>query len=171
YHSEGRIKYIDEVARYEYHIRDHLGNKRLSYSDLNGRNSPDDYRFPENIFDFEKANRIIDKSLLSEAIVLLNKDKSETRISSRILVICDGSITVLGERIDQWASTNLDTSEVQITRTGTGLILTKNAAHVRNSLFSGLVLAIPAVIVVMRLLFVSWRILLIAILPNLFPLL
>ena len=35
YHSEGRIKYIDEVARYEYYIRDHLGNIRLTYSDLN----------------------------------------------------------------------------------------------------------------------------------------
>ena len=31
----GRIKYIDELGRYEYHIRDHLGNIRLSYSDLN----------------------------------------------------------------------------------------------------------------------------------------
>ncbi len=35
YHSEGKIKYIDEVARYEYYIRDHLGNIRLTYSDLN----------------------------------------------------------------------------------------------------------------------------------------
>ncbi len=35
YHSEGRIKYIDEVARYEYYIRDHLGNIRLTCSDLN----------------------------------------------------------------------------------------------------------------------------------------
>ena len=138
---------------------------------MNGGNSPDAYRFPENISDFEKAKKIIDKSRLSDVNVLLNKDKSKTRLSSRILDIGADSITVLGERIDQWASTNLDTSVVHVTRTGTGLILTKNAEYVRNSLFSGLVLAILAVSVVMGLLFMSWKILLIAILPNLFPLL
>jgi hypothetical protein len=36
YHAEGRIRYISGVPRYEYTIKDHLGNARLSFTDLNG---------------------------------------------------------------------------------------------------------------------------------------
>ncbi|MBK8563183.1 MAG: RHS repeat-associated core domain-containing protein [Saprospiraceae bacterium] len=37
YHAEGRVKYTSPTAtRYEYTIKDHLGNARISFSDLNG---------------------------------------------------------------------------------------------------------------------------------------
>ncbi len=37
YHAEGRVKYTSpSTTRYEYTIKDHLGNARISFSDLNG---------------------------------------------------------------------------------------------------------------------------------------
>ena len=36
YHSEGRVNYDCGSSRYEYNFRDHLGNTRVIYTDLNG---------------------------------------------------------------------------------------------------------------------------------------
>ncbi len=36
YHGDGRVRYISGVPRYEYVVKDHLGNTRLSFTDLNG---------------------------------------------------------------------------------------------------------------------------------------
>ncbi|MDX1908906.1 MAG: RHS repeat-associated core domain-containing protein, partial [Bacteroidia bacterium] len=42
YHSEGRVFYTSATAsRYEYSIRDHLGNTRITFSDLNANNKVD----------------------------------------------------------------------------------------------------------------------------------
>ena len=36
YHSEGRVTYIDGILKYEYAMKDHLGNTRLMFCDRNG---------------------------------------------------------------------------------------------------------------------------------------
>lgn len=36
YHAQGRLHYVDGTPRMEYFFKDHLGNTRLVYSDLNG---------------------------------------------------------------------------------------------------------------------------------------
>jgi len=42
YHPEGRVFYTSATtSRYEYSIRDHLGNTRLTFSDLNNNNKVD----------------------------------------------------------------------------------------------------------------------------------
>ncbi len=36
YHAEGRITTINSALRYEYALKDHLGNTRIMYCDKNG---------------------------------------------------------------------------------------------------------------------------------------
>ncbi len=48
YHSEGCVYYEADQPRYEYAIRDHLGNTRLMFSDLNGNGVIDVSDDPES---------------------------------------------------------------------------------------------------------------------------
>lgn len=54
YHSEGRVKYTNGTARYEYTLRDHLGNGRVYYTDLdgNGIGTPSDILQSESYYAF-----------------------------------------------------------------------------------------------------------------------
>ena len=76
----------------------------------------------------------------------------------------------MGQEIDQWVNTNLDTSIVQVKRPGTGLIIDKNAEYIRRSLLQGLGMAILIVSGLMVLLFQNIRMLLISLIPNIVPL-
>jgi predicted RND superfamily exporter protein len=73
--------------------------------------------------------------------------------------------------LDQWVDTNIDTSLIAVRRTGTGLILDKNSEYVTTSLLQGLGLSIVLITVLMGLLFKSLRMLFLALVPNLLPLL
>ncbi len=134
-------------------------------------NTLEAYQFPKTKSDFEEARRLIERSNSRDVNVLISKDNKKTRISSRILDIGADTLMVLGTKIDNWIEDNIDTTVIDVKRTGTGMILVKNAEYVRNSLFSGLLLAIIAVSFLMGILFMNWRILFIAIVPNMLPLL
>lgn len=104
----------------------------------------------------------------SEALV--SSDSRKTRISSRIKDVGASNIKKMSQEIDQWINTNVDTSIVAVKQTGTGLILDKNAEFVRESLLYGLGFALLIVSVLMGLLFRKFKYLLIAIVPNVVPL-
>ena len=103
--------------------------------------------------------------------VLINKDRTKTRISSRIADIGADSIRILNESIDQWITTNLDQAVVSVRSTGTGLIIDKNAVYIRNNLLQGLALALIIVSILMGFLFKSFRMVIVALIPNIIPLL
>jgi hypothetical protein len=60
---------------------------------------------------------------------------------------------------------------VKFKRTGTGVIIDKNAEYVRENLLQGLGMAILIVSLIMVLLFRNWKMLIISLVPNVFPLL
>lgn len=103
--------------------------------------------------------------------VLLSRDGNKARIAARLLDVGADSIKVIGNDIDAFIQTHTDSSIVQFRQTGTGLIIDKNSEYVRESLLKGLGMAILLVGILMALLFRRWRLLLVAIIPNIFPLL
>jgi uncharacterized protein len=72
--------------------------------------------------------------------------------------------------MDQWVTTHIDTTLLSVKRTGTGLILDKNSEYVTRNLMEGLFYSILQIAVLMGLLFRSFRMLIIALIPNLIPL-
>ena len=64
-----------------------------------------------------------------------------------------------------------DTTQVSFKRTGTGLIVDKNAEYVRRSLLLGLGGAIIIVSLLMSLLFKNIKMVIVSLIPNLLPLL
>ena len=108
---------------------------------------------------------------MAESSVMVSRDGFKTRISSRMNDIGADSIKLIGQRLDTWVEENVDTSIIDAKRTGTGIILDKNAVYIRDNLFQGLGLAILVVSIVMAFLFRRLRMLFIALVPNLVPLL
>jgi predicted RND superfamily exporter protein len=136
-----------------------------------GANRPEAYRLPDNEKRFEEYQRLAARTPRLSLNILFSEDRTKARISSRIHDIGADSIKQFGLELDRWIATNTDSSVVRFVRTGTGLIIDKNAEYVRRSLLLGLGMAVLIVSLLMAVLFRDWKMLLIALVPNLFPLL
>lgn len=142
-----------------------------SISRMNSGNSRAGYVFPDTESEFIKSQNLIKRSRMAEEAVLISKDGSKTRISARMADIGADSVKIIGKEIDQWIDDNIDPDIIEVVRTGTGMILVKNADYIRNNILYGLLIAIVAVSILMGLLFRNWVMVLIALIPNMFPLL
>jgi len=151
-----------------------LGSITTAYKSINqmyGANRAEAYKMPETREQFDRYNRLIDKAPQTQLNVLVSKDGTKTRITSRIHDIGADSIKAFGQRLDQFIATNTDSTVVKFKQTGTGLIMDKNSEYVRRSLIQGLGMAILIVSLIMALLFRNWRMLIVSLIPKLFPLL
>lgn len=140
-----------------------------SVSRMNQGNTREAYQFPDNEADFNAAKDIISRMQKNESTVLINRDRTKTRISSKIADIGADEVKQIGAEIDQWVSSNLDTSILSIKRTGTGLIIDKNSVYVTESLIYGLGLALIIISIFMAFLVKSWKMLILAFIPNIIP--
>lgn len=142
-----------------------------SINQMNAGNNPEAYRLPESKDRFERYQRLTSQIPQLDMKVLVSKNEKMARITSRIDDIGADSIKQFGARFDQWAVANLDGDVVEVKRTGTGLIIDKNAEYIRRNLIQGLGMAILIVSLLMALLFRNVRMLFISLVPNVFPLL
>ena len=129
------------------------------------------YKFPESRQEFERMDRWVKRIPENNVKILVSKDGKKARISSRLMDLGADSIKYLGNNIDRYVAANTDSSVVRFQRTGTGLIIDKNAEYVRRSLLLGLGIAILIVSLIMVFLFGNLWMLIISLIPNFFPLL
>lgn len=142
-----------------------------SMNKMNNGNADIAYVFPATEEEFYASKKLLEKAVKEEANVLVSAEKNKTRISSRITDIGADKIKELGLQLDDWVNANIDTSLIAVRRTGTGLILDKNSEYVTASLIQGLGLSILLITLLMGFLFKSMRMLVLALIPNLIPLL
>jgi len=167
-----------EIAKVENHLKQYPSVQAVAsitavYKSINQmmkNNASEAYAMPETEEDFERYQRMARRVPKLNVNVLLSKDETKARITSRVQDIGADSIKAIGEDIDRWITMNTDTSVVVFQRTGTGLIIDKNAEYVRRDLLYGLGMAILIVSVLMAILFQNIKMLLISLLPNIFPL-
>ena len=169
---------MSEVSKLENYLstRDEI-NSILSFTDIYRSleqayhgNQPDYYKFPEDEKTFNKYKRRTDRVGEQMGGVMISNGGDKMRVSTRMADVGADNIKAAGIEIDQWISQNMDTASLSIRRTGTGLILDKNSEYVRDSLIYGLAMAIAIVSLLMVLLFRDLKMLIISIVPNLFPL-
>lgn len=142
-----------------------------SINQMNQGNAPTAYEMPEDSARFEQYRRMASKIPNTMMNVLVSRDEKKTRITSRIGDVGADSIKQIGQTIDRWIEANTDTSVVKFYRTGTGLIIDKNAEYARKNLLQGLGLAILLIGVLMAILFRNLRMVFVFLIPNIFPLL
>ncbi len=140
-----------------------------SINQMFGGNKREAYAFPNSEKKFDQYQKLASKLPNQLSNTLISKDGTKTRVSARIRDIGADAIKELGEDIDNWIEKNLDLSIMSIRRTGTGLIMDKNSVYVRENLVHGLGLGLIIISLLMGLLFKSFRILLISLVPNILP--
>lgn len=129
------------------------------------------YQFPEenvaNQF-ISQIKKVKQGQLLS---VLVDSSESFTRISSTLGDIGKQKIAVKNERLERFLKSNIDSTLLDVKLTGTGYLLDKNMSTLSENLTFGLLIAILIVSLLMGFLYKSTKIVLIALVPNLLPLL
>ncbi|NJC27144.1 efflux RND transporter permease subunit [Neolewinella antarctica] len=142
-----------------------------SINQMFNNNRPDAYELPTDEATYQKYQRLARQIPASSLNILMNEDATKARITSRFGDLGADSVKVFMDRTDAWINANVDTSLVAVRSTGTGVIIDKNSEYIRRNLLQGLGLAIVIVCVIMGILFKSWRMLFISLVPNILPLL
>ncbi|MBX2875289.1 MAG: MMPL family transporter [Saprospiraceae bacterium] len=170
------IREMDKIEGYlrQFPSLQAIGSITTLYKSINqafNNNREDAFIVTENERQFERYRRLSGQLPKFDPNVLVSKDGTKARITSRIKDVGADTIKAMGSRIDAWIDKHIDSDVIKVNRTGTGVIIDKNAEYIRRSLLQGLGIAILIVSVLMAFLFRNWRILIIALVPNLFPLL
>lgn len=147
-----------------------LGTLTKSINQMLKSAQESEYVIPEKK-DYRKTKRMLASIPSLGTDVLISKDKRKTRISSKVKDVGAENIKAMSQRVDDWLDANIDPTVIQFKQTGTGLLLDKNSEFVKDSLLQGLLIALVIVSLLMGLLFKNWKMLLLALVPNLIPLL
>ncbi len=170
---------IKEIDKVEKHLDNYSSIRATtsitalykSINQMQNNNRQEAYKLPETKAKFVKYKKLASKLPQQGFNVLLSKDREKARISSRMLDMGADTVQYIGNRIDQWIAINTDSNIVEFKRTGTGLIIDKNAEYVRRDLLVGLGMAVVLVSLLMAFLFRNINMLIISLVPNIFPLL
>jgi len=138
---------------------------------MNHNNRPDAYRLPDDPKEFERDRRFAKRLPQLSAQVLISRDERKARISSRLGDIGADKIKTYGQQLDAWIAQHIDPKIIKVKRTGTGLVMDKNADYVRRNLLLGLGSSVGLISLIIALVLRSWRMMFIFLLPNLVPLL
>lgn len=169
---------INSIAKLESHIRTLPTIKSVSsitdvYKSINqmhNGNSQEAYMMPKDRATFESYTPLIAKIPNQMISALISKGGDKTRISTRIKDLGAEKVSEIGKEIDHYVDANIDPNMMEIRRTGTGLIFDKNAVYITENLIHGLGLGLIIISVLMGLLFRNVRMLFIAMVPNILPL-
>ncbi len=142
-----------------------------SVNQANNQNKASAYAVPKTERSFQRAQKMLDRLPEGTSDIMVSKDGKKARITTRVLDIGADSVQQLGLEIDNWIAQHTDPSIATFKRTGTAIILDKNALYARQSLLEGLAFAVLIVSVIMALLFRNWRMVFISLVPNVLPLL
>lgn len=169
---------LREMDKLETHLRSYAPIKTVSsvndlYRSLNAMrhgNRADAYRFPESEDLFEQFRPLAAKAPAAATEVLISKNRDKTRIATRVTDVGRDSVQAMQRSIESWWAANTDSSVVRFRLTGTGLILDKNSSYIRDNMLQGLIPSVFIVALLMGLLFRDVRIVLVFLVPNVFPL-
>ncbi len=170
---------LQQINKVEQHIERYTSIQSVTsitdvYKSINqmyGGNRAEAYLLPSEEGRYRKYKKLTNKVAKDLTASMISNDQKKARISTRLKDIGSDSIKVIESQISHWISQNTDSSIVTFKATGTGLILDKNAAYIRRNLLQGLGIAVFIISLLMAFLFKTWRMTLISLIPNIFPLL
>lgn len=143
------------------------------YKSLNrafNANKSQAYTFPDTEAKFKKMHKYAKKLIKNNMGILVSKDLKSSRMSASVLDVGATNIEEIRTRSQQWIEANIDSSIIKVRSTGTGVIIDKNSDYVRNSLIKGLLFAIFLISLIIAVIYKNVKMLVIALIPNLFPL-
>ncbi len=134
-------------------------------------NRPEAYRLPDEDEELLRYRRLAERFPNPAAEVLLSHHRDKARITARIQDIGRDSIAVIQGDLEQWILHHTDSTVARFRITGTGVIVDKNSAYIRDNMLEGLIPSVLTVALLMALLFRDVRLVVIFTIPNVLPLL
>lgn len=138
---------------------------------MNHNNRPDAYRLPDDPEEFERDRRFAKRLPQLNAHVLISRDERKARITSRVGDIGAENIKAYGQQLEAWIAQHIDPNVIKVKRTGTGLVMDKNADYIRRNLLLGLGSSVGLISLIIAFVLRSWRMMVVFLVPNLVPLL
>lgn len=178
-HEVFEPKVLDEIQQVETYLRDSFeaGNvispvtmvKALNQATHGGATTY--YSLPQSPNEWQQVNKYIDRvNNAKYSFQLTAKDNHVGRISARVGDI--GSHLSLQRTADlkQFIASHTDSSLVNFKVTGTSNLIDKNNKYLAMNMFEGLAIAFAVVALIAGSMFRSLRMILIALIPNIIPL-
>ncbi|MEJ8802358.1 efflux RND transporter permease subunit [Pontibacter sp. H249] len=130
------------------------------------------YKLPDN----EKQLQSIKRRLQafknrSELRSVVTADATEGRLSGKMTDIGSAKATVLNDSLRSFISQSINSEHVQARLTGSALLLDKNNEYVTLNMMQGLLIAFGVIALIVGVIFRSFRMVLISLVPNIIPLL
>ncbi|MEZ4887853.1 MAG: MMPL family transporter [Chitinophagales bacterium] len=171
------LQQIDTLVSYLQNLNEIgvLTSPAMIYKSLHQSNNGNNlqyYRLPPDELTLQKYElqlKQLDRKNATASV--MTKDRKYARINGNMLDLGSEPIAELNQQIKEWITENTDAGVVQFRLTGSGVVLDKNHQYLRQSLFTGLGVAFLVVSLLMALLFRDLQMSLIALIPNIFPLL
>ncbi len=170
---------VQEIGKLENHFKSYGAIRSMSsiadfYKSINQAYHPNDansYQLPATEKEYKKHQKIAKKlERTSNYGILVSKDKKSTRLSARVLDVGADSMKIILATSKEWITNNIDASIMETRATGTGVIVDKNSAYIRDSLLQGLLLAIIVISFFIAILYRNVKMIFIALIPNILPL-
>ncbi len=134
--------------------------------------SSEAFGLPENEAGWRRIERYLPRILKSENTREFISENGRTgRITGRIEDIGSSISLARTDSLRQFIRDNVDGSIVSFTVTGTSNLIDKNNEYLARNMFNGLGIAFAVVALIAGLLFRSFRMILITLIPNVIPLL
>ena len=129
------------------------------------------YRIPKNADDYEKLLPVVKRSLKNPSVKQLYQQEDESfRISGNVVDL--GGAIFKGKNEDLISFLDgFKNHGMEIQQTGMGMLIDKNNQSLSVDMLLGLVIAFLAVGILMGFLYKSFKMVIIALIPNLIPLL
>jgi uncharacterized protein len=172
------FRVLQQMDKLEGHLRSYAPIRAVTsvndlYRSLHAMehgNRADAYRLPDSLADFERYQKLAQKVPAAATEVLLSKNRDKARIAARIQDVGRDTVALVQASIENWWRHNTDSTVAKFKLTGTGVVLDKNSAYIRDNMLQGLIPSVLIVALIMALLFRDWRMVLVFTAPNVFPL-
>jgi uncharacterized protein len=176
-HRTDDFDVMQQIDKVESHLRQQpairsVTSPTMIYKSLNqmsNGNRSDALVLPTDSLQYLDFQAIAEQLPKGTSNILTSKDGTKSRIATRILDLGADSVMAVGGRIDDWILKNTDTTLVTFRRTGTGFIIDKNAGYIRTDLLKGIAWEVFLVALLMGLMLRNFRMIIIFLIPNLFP--
>ncbi len=178
-HRTDDFAVMQQIDKVENHLREHpairsVTSPTMIYKSLNqmeNGNRRESLKMPEDSLQYNDFQAIATNLPKGTANILTSKDGAKARIATRILDLGADSVMAVGARIDDWILKNTDPSVATFRRTGTGYIIDKNATYIKDDLLQGIAWEVGLIALLMGLMLRNLRMIVIFLIPNLFPML
>ncbi|GAA4427152.1 MMPL family transporter [Pontibacter saemangeumensis] len=133
---------------------------------------PDYYSLPESRRGMQQVKQRLQAFRnRSDLRSVVTPDGKEGRLTGKMKDIGSAAATVKNDSLRSFISRNINPEYLRTRITGSSVLLDKNNAYVTSNMMQGLIIAFGVIAVIVGLIFRSWRMVIISLIPNVIPLL